>query len=220
MAKTKLICQYLNDTFVVKCAERVKEPLNVVVDQVPAVSMSTSDWLMIGVGVLSAFGTGLAAWAAFKASKAADQANSISVRPELNFSYFIDTDENLCRVDLKNSGLGPAIITDFKIRIDECILSTHEEILDKSFDAFNAEAVKASLVGLCREEHIVSAGESHNLITLIFEEPGDLCEQKKLEVLKCVLQSYIMLITYTDIHRKAKFVKSLNKPLDSLITKN
>lgn len=177
--------------------------------------------LFLGLGasdvislVLSAIGIVIGYFAyraASKASDAARVANNVSVRPELNFSVYIDATKNICRIYLKNSGLGPAIITDLKKQIDGLAMNTHTETIERSFDILDADTVKASLSGLCKEEQIISAGETELLIELTFEEPGDLSEEVKLECLKRVIQSYVMTVTYTDIYRKTKFVKSLNE---------
>jgi hypothetical protein len=242
------VCERTNDTFVVKCVEgvsdsikvavgRLSEPSSIILQSIPNESfwtMAFSDWLLVFVGVFTAIGTVLAAWAAISASRTAKQANELtlqiaednrihnymSVRPELNFSITIDAKKNVCRIYLKNSGLGPAIITAFKKELDGVILNNNVELKERSYNLFDPDSVETSLLGLGEEEPILSSGETHLVLEITFEEPGDITEEVKLNALEGVAQSYVMSVSYTDMYRKTQLFRTLNKSIDTVIIKN
>ena len=144
-------CQHINETFVVKCVD--KSFTYVMKDQ-PFWHMSFNDWLMVAIGLLSAFGTIFAVIVALWANKLAkEEAKSNkkilmeSVRPYLHVEVGVSNSGSEYYLHLKNSGMGPALIKRFSIdvngvEVDIDTVNPQKVILNELYSVFGADKGK------------------------------------------------------------------------------
>jgi hypothetical protein len=134
------------------------------------VEIFTNIWKFTGENaseIIAFSALGLAVWQGYIARRH----NKLSVRPYLTFSSTFLDEEPHFTVDIKNNGLGTAIITDYKVLID---------------GATQEDTGKSYVIGVCRKLQIpnrystagryfnvgdsISAGESQNVIKIVLNE--------------------------------------------------
>ena len=134
------------------------------------VEIFTNIWKFIGENaseVIAFSALGLAVWQGYIARRH----NKLSVRPYLAFSSTFLDEEPHFTVDIKNNGLGTAIITDYKVILD----GVTQEDTGKSYvieacrklqipDRFSSAGRYFKLGGS------ISAGESQNVIKIVLNE--------------------------------------------------
>jgi hypothetical protein len=134
------------------------------------VDIFTNIWKFIGENaseVIAFSALGLAMWQGYIARRH----NKLSVRPYLTFSSKFLDEEPHFTVDIKNNGLGTAIITDYKVILD---------------GVTQKDTGKSYVIEVCRKLQIpdrfssagryfevgcsISAGESQNVIKIVLNK--------------------------------------------------
>lgn len=126
--------------------------------------------------------------------KATHKHNRLSVKPLLattlvkdNFST--NQDEWVVTASIRNCGLGPAIIKDFKVLLDGYSIraSTPDE-LGSSVKRALAADISGSYFGVLRHGHVLNVGESFDLAKIVVRSPTPKQQQ--------VFEQFHVCVTY------------------------
>jgi hypothetical protein len=167
--------------------------------------MSTPEIILsISTVLISVLALGLTIWQGYTTRKH----NVLCVTPMLKFQL---DQANKFQFNLKNTGVGPAIICDFKIKFDGEIVSDNPSpIKDPYPDIFK----NLGIGGFKYEMHIpgknssYSVNEQHRLLSIDFiEEQINGREQFKLQVLE-ILKKIEFEVSYQSLYKGVTFTEN------------
>lgn len=139
MSQVQQFCERINDTFVVKCVEKIQPETYL--------GLEISDLISVIIAFFSVLAASFAGYAAWKANKLSEseakanrEHNILSIRPALQFETFLSSSEFKLKLRMSNNGLGPAFIKSYKLNIGDIrvdSLDDYIKVLNKMLNGYN-----------------------------------------------------------------------------------